>query len=63
MLGLNPNQYLQRFRVQKMCDLLESTSKPFDWIAYQVGYEDTTACRKVFNKCMGLTPSEFRKRF
>lgn len=63
VLELNPNQYLQRFRVQKMCDLLESTSKPFDWIAHQVGYEDTTACRKVFNKCMGLTPNEFRKRF
>ncbi|PCK31109.1 GlxA family transcriptional regulator [Pseudoalteromonas piscicida] len=62
-LGLNPNQYLQRFRVQKMCELLESTRKPFDWIAHQVGYEDTAACRKVFKKYMGLTPNEFRQRF
>nr|WP_235956724.1 hypothetical protein [Pseudoalteromonas sp. Isolate6] len=30
---------MQWFRVQKMCDLLESTSKPFDWIAHQVGYD------------------------
>ena len=61
--GYNPNQYLQRLRVQKACDLLENSQYSFDWIAKQVGYEDTSACRKVFNKTMGLTPKEFRMRF
>ncbi|GAD89508.1 putative AraC family transcriptional regulator [Vibrio halioticoli NBRC 102217] len=61
--GYNPNQYLQRLRVQKACDLLESTYYSFDWIANQVGYEDSNACRKVFIKTMGLTPREFRARF
>lgn len=61
--GYNPNQYLQRLRVQNACDYLESTQHSFEWIANQVGYEDVGACRKVFNNIVGLTPREFRKRF
>lgn len=61
--GLNPNHYLQRVRIQKACDLLESTQHAFEWIASQVGYEDVSACRKVFVKIMGLTPKAFRQRF
>lgn len=62
-MGLNPNQYLQKLRIQKACDLLESTTDSFERIANQVGYENTSACRKVFIKTMGLTPREFRVRF
>ncbi|SHI16166.1 GlxA family transcriptional regulator [Ferrimonas marina] len=61
--GHNPNQYLQRLRVQRACDLLETTPLPFETIASQVGYGDASACRKVFIKLMGLTPSAFRRRF
>ena len=61
--GYNPNQYLQRLRVQNACDYLESTKRSFEWIANQVGYEDISACRKVFINIVGLTPREFRKRF
>ncbi|MDV5169872.1 GlxA family transcriptional regulator [Photobacterium rosenbergii] len=61
--GFKPTQYLQRLRVQKACELLEATIEPFESIAYQVGYEDAGACRKVFIKVMGLSPGEFRKRF
>ncbi|WP_417880457.1 GlxA family transcriptional regulator [Vibrio sp.] len=61
--GYNPNQYLQRLRVQNACDYLESTNRSFEWIANQVGYEDISACRKVFINIVGLTPREFRKRF
>jgi len=61
--GYNPNRYLQRLRVQKACDLLESSQHSFEYIASQVGYEDTSACRKIFVKIIGLTPREFRMRF
>lgn len=61
--GYNPNRYLQRVRVQSACDYLESTQYSFEWIANQVGYEDISACRKVFIHIVGLTPREFRKRF
>ncbi|MFB9134654.1 GlxA family transcriptional regulator [Vibrio olivae] len=61
--GYSPNQYLQRLRIQKVCELLESTQSAFESIVYQVGYTDISACRKVFIKVMGLTPREFRQRF
>ncbi|MDN3680967.1 helix-turn-helix domain-containing protein [Vibrio tapetis subsp. quintayensis] len=61
--GDNPNRYLQRLRIQKACDLIESSQASFETIAHQVGYEDASACRKVFIKTMGLTPKEFRMRF
>lgn len=61
--GYNPNQYLQRLRIQKACDYLESTKHSFEWISHQVGYEDISACRKAFINIVGLTPREFRKRF
>jgi len=60
---LKPVQYIHRLRIQRACDLLETTRHPFDWVANQVGFEDPGACRKIFVRIMGLTPSEFRKRF
>ena len=61
--GITPSEYLQRLRVQKACDMLESSATTFEQIAYKVGYEDVSAFRKVFIKIMGLTPKEFRGRF
>lgn len=61
--GIKPVQYLQRVRIQKACDLLETTNLTVDIIAHQVGYEDPSAFRKTFRKIMGLTPREFKRRF
>jgi len=58
-----PNEYLQHIRIQKACELLEETSLTFNEIGHEIGYGDTSACRKVFIKIMGLSPSEFRRRF
>jgi hypothetical protein len=37
--GYNLNHYLQRIRVQKACDLLESSQQYFEYIAERVPYE------------------------
>ncbi|GAA3928253.1 GlxA family transcriptional regulator [Litoribacillus peritrichatus] len=58
-----PNDYLQRLRIQKACDLIESSAATFETIAMDVGYEDNSAFRKTFRKITGLTPSEFKRRF
>ena len=60
---LKPKQYIQSLRIQKACDLLESTNFSFELIANKVGYEDASSCRKLFIRTLGLTPSEFKKRF
>ena len=61
--GFNINQYIQNLRVQKACDLLESTTLTFDVISFKVGYQDVSAFRKIFNRVVGLTPKAFRARF
>lgn len=60
---LKPSIYVQKVRVQKACDLLETTSNSFEQIALGVGYDDVNSFRKVFSKVMGLSPSAFRARF
>lgn len=60
--GLKPSQYLQRLRIQKACDLTETTDFSFDVISQKAGYADTGAFRKVFIRIIGLTPGDFKKR-
>ncbi|RYX99599.1 helix-turn-helix domain-containing protein [bacterium] len=61
--GFKPTEYIQKLRVQKACELIESTNENFENIAIQVGYEDASAFRKIFRRITGLTPGEFRRRF
>ncbi|MFZ2957665.1 MAG: helix-turn-helix domain-containing protein [Candidatus Ozemobacteraceae bacterium] len=61
--GLRPTQYLQRLRIQKACDLIETTDLSFDVISQKTGYGDSSAFRKVFIKVIGLTPRDFKRRF
>lgn len=58
-----PLEYVQRFRVQKACELLESSKQNFEQISPQVGYEDVNSFRKLFIKVIGLTPTAFKERF
>jgi transcriptional regulator GlxA family with amidase domain len=61
--GLNPVAYLQLLRVGKAREMLELSSTPVSQIAWQVGYEDASAFRKIFQRTIGITPGEYRKRF
>jgi len=61
--SFKPTEYLQRLRVQKACDMLETTVQTFETITYSVGYDNVSAFRKIFVKIIGLTPTVFRKRF
>lgn len=61
--GLRPTEYLQLLRVGKARELLEQSDLAVEEIAWRVGYEDTGAFRKVFQRVMGLTPGEYRRRF
>lgn len=61
--GLKPTQYLQHLRVGKARDLLELSALTVDEIAWRVGYEDPSAFRKMFQRVLGLSPGEYRRRF
>lgn len=58
-----PLDYLQRLRVEKSRDLLETTALPLEQIAWEAGYQDSGAFRKIFTRLMGQTPAAYRRRF
>ncbi|WDD98337.1 GlxA family transcriptional regulator [Thalassomonas actiniarum] len=60
---IKPIQYIQRVRVQKACELLESSTQSFEQISLNIGYDDVNSFRKVFSKVIGLSPSAFKARF
>lgn len=61
--GHRPNAYLQQVRIAHARQLLERTLAPVDRIAWQVGYFDPAAFRKIFQKLVGTTPAVYRQRF
>ncbi|MFZ6046966.1 GlxA family transcriptional regulator [Pseudomonas sp. CR3202] len=61
--GMRPTEYCQQLRAAKARELLELTNRTVDQIAWEVGYQDPAAFRKVFNKMVGLSPTDYRRRF
>lgn len=61
--GFTPNHYVQNLRIEKARGLLERTRSPVSEIAWQVGYQDTSAFSRVFRAITGLTAGDYRKRF
>lgn len=61
--GHNPSDYLQRLRINKAREQLELTTNGVESIAAEVGYMDAPTFSKLFQKVVGLSPSEYRRRF
>jgi transcriptional regulator GlxA family with amidase domain len=61
--GHAPIAYVQRLRVEEAKRRLERTDTPVERIAWEVGYEDPAAFRRVFRRLAGLPPGAYRRRF
>jgi transcriptional regulator GlxA family with amidase domain len=61
--GMKPSEYQQRLRISRAKEMLEFSQRSIDDIASSIGYDDTGRFRRVFHKIMGLTPSDYRRRF
>jgi transcriptional regulator GlxA family with amidase domain len=61
--GMKPSEYQQRLRMTRAREMLEFSRSTVDGIASSVGYDDVGGFRRVFRKIVGLTPSEYRRRF
>jgi transcriptional regulator GlxA family with amidase domain len=62
-INCSPNQYLQRIRLKRACNLLESTQLPSSKIVYEVGYRDESSFRRLFKKEMAITMEHYRRQF
>lgn len=60
--GLSPVRFLQQLRVERAIELIETTTMPFETIAFQVGYSDPSALRTLVRRGSGLAPRDLRAR-
>ncbi|MES2163892.1 MAG: helix-turn-helix domain-containing protein [Pseudomonadota bacterium] len=58
--GVSPIKFIQRRRLSRAAHLLETTSLSIEAVAAQVGYQDSTALRKLIKREFGVTPSTLR---
>lgn len=59
-VGITPNDYVNRKRIEESIELLRSTDWSVERIASQVGYSSGSYYIKVFHKFTGQTPGSFR---
>ncbi len=57
---ITPKKYLIELRLQKACELLESTDFPIKTIAFSVGFDDQLSFSKFFKSQLGLSPTRYR---
>jgi len=55
--------YVQNLRIEEAKRLLEAESASSDDIAPTVGYENAAFFRRLFKRCTGLTPGQYRRMF
>lgn len=60
-VGVPPRVHLTRLRVEKACELLETTDLPVTEIAQEVGYSSNQVLARVFLKHRRMSPSEYRR--
>ncbi|GAB4367616.1 MAG: AraC family transcriptional regulator [Elainellaceae cyanobacterium] len=58
--GLAPHQYLTQCRIDRAKQLLRSTQLPITEIAFAVGLNSHSSFTRLFRRCAGMTPKEFR---
>lgn len=61
--GMKPSEYQQRLRITRAREMLEFSQASIEEISWTLGYGDVGGFRRVFRKVMGLTPSDYRRRF
>lgn len=57
-----PVEYLIEYRIQKSMELLQSTDMTITEICYEVGFGGTSYFSETFQKKVGCSPKEYRKK-
>jgi len=61
--GQSPIEYIHTLRLEQAKQLLESTSRPIEAVASQVGYQDPSFFGRLFRRRVAMTPADYRRRF
>ena len=60
--GYTPVEYVQALRIEEAKQILETEDMAIEDISAAVGYEDPTFFRRLFKRCAGVTPAQYRQR-
>ena len=61
-MGLSFTEYLIRYRLNMVCEILKTESVSVKKAAEMVGYVDYAQFCKIFKKKVGVRPSEYRRK-
>jgi AraC-like DNA-binding protein len=61
-IGMPPQKYLLKFRINKACELINNRSLNIGDISRSVGYEDPLLFSKMFKQIMGMSPKSYREK-
>ena len=63
VLGMSPNRYLHKIRIQQAAEYLKNTVLGVEEIAFKCGFCNGNHLYKVFCREMGVSPAVFRKKY
>lgn len=61
--GMSPLEYVHTLRLEEAKQMLEGGDLPVEAIAEEVGYQDASFFNRLFQRKVGLTPAQYRRRF
>jgi len=62
-LSVSLQGYLKNYRMDKACELMKNEDLSIGDIARSVGYDDPLLFSKLFRKCKGVSPRQYRKMY
>ena len=60
--GFSPITYFNQLKIQHACYLLDCTDIKINQVCFKIGVEDCYYFSRLFNKIMGMSPTEYRKQ-
>jgi AraC-like DNA-binding protein len=60
--SVNVSQYVNAYRVQALCELLESSDQPIIQLQLETGFQTKSNCNREFLRVTGLSPSQWREQ-
>ena len=61
VMNVSPQEYLLKYRMEKAEMLLKNSDNKINTVAALVGYSDPLSFSKMFKKCKGVSPTEYRE--